>query len=61
MKATSLKFLAVLAVASPLLLAGCHSDEHPGEGANGAEHPEQSKSDSGSEHPEEAGGSEHPE
>ena len=53
MKASPLKLLAVLALASPLLLAGCHSDEHPGEGAEGGEHPEQSAG-AANEHPEKA-------
>lgn len=60
MRKQILKFLILMAIASPLALAGCHSDEHPGESAS--EHPEktsEAKSE-GSEHPEKSGGSEHP-
>jgi len=58
MQKTILKFLTVLAIASPLALAACHNgDEHPGDSAS--EHPEQSTG-STSEHPSSGGGSEHP-
>ncbi len=55
MRKATLKFLAILTIASPLALAACHnSDEHPGDnagGASGSEHTDGDSSGSTSEHP----------
>lgn len=56
MRNQMLKLFALFAIVSPLALAGCHSDEHPGDDAGHT-------SSDASEHPEQSGGAqdEHPE